>query len=125
MEFDFNNVVEKAKDAFDTVAKTTNRAVSIQKQQFEVSAIKSRLSKEYEALGRAYFAAFGDVNTENAAVNSALASVKDKIAELDKAEQNLAAMKNCRRCPSCATPIENESVYCRYCGAKVVFESEE
>ena len=102
MDF-LDNAIDKAKEAIDIAYKKTNQVVNTGKQKFDIASLQNKCSKDFEALGKIYYELIK--NTE--------------IAEL-KEEVNAAKCK--RTCPVCAAAINENSVYCSACGAKLELE---
>ena len=92
MEFDVNNLIEKAKETVEVVAKATKKTASVQKKKFDVATIQNRLDKAYKLLGKTYFESL-ECDEENFAVEAAVQNVKVSIAELEEAKNQLEAEK--------------------------------
>lgn len=122
MEF-FDNAVNKAKEAIDIACKKTNEVVSTQKQKFDVAAIENKRAKDYEALGKIYFDMIKDTEIEDVAVKALVEEINDKNDKINKLREDINAAKNKRSCPNCGAAIDNLSVYCNICGAKLEFAS--
>ena len=46
--------------------------------------------------------------------------IKEKIETIEKAKSELAKNRNKKRCKVCGEMIDNNSVFCKSCGQKVV-----
>ena len=119
-----NEIFDKAKEVFDVACKKTGDAISAGKQRFDIAAMENRLEKAYNALGKECFKAICENGTENETLKAAVEEIKDKIAEIEQAKKDLAEIKNKRICPKCSMAIEKTSVYCNFCGEKLIFEEE-
>lgn len=117
-----NEIFDKAKEVFDVACKKTGEVVSAGKQRFDIATMESRLEKAYNALGKACYKEFCEKGTENEEIKAAVADITAKIAEIDEAKKELAQLKNKRICPKCSMAIEKTSVFCNYCGEKLIYE---
>ena len=122
MEF-LDNAVAKAKEAWDIISKKTGEAVSVGKQKFDISSLEVKLSKEYEKLGKVYFNMIKDQNPENEKVAKIVASIKEKKQEIKVCKDKLNETRNKRVCPNCGATIDDDSIYCNFCGTELIFET--
>ncbi len=117
-----NEIFDKAKEVFDVARKKTGDAISAGKQRFDIAAMENRLEKAYNALGKACYKEICEKGIENEEIKAAVADITAKIGEIEEAKKELAQLKSKRICPSCSAAIEKTSVYCNYCGEKLIFE---
>ncbi len=115
----FDNILNKAKDVFETAYKKADDALAVQKQKFDVSSLENKLSKDFENLGRLCFeemkkGAFSD----NAAFCSALQEIKAKTAQIEELRSDILKAKNKKRCAKCGAAIDKGAAYCNACGEK-------
>ncbi len=124
MEFDVNSALEKAKSALNTVAKGTEKAVSIQKKKFDLYSLEGKLNSEYEALGRVFYESVvgGSANEDN--INAAVEVIRNRLEEIEEAKEVLAKEKNQRLCPTCGESVDKKAVFCSYCGERLIIESD-
>ena len=124
MEFDVNSALEKAKSALNTVAKGTEKAVSIQKKKFDLYSLEGKLNSEYEALGRVFYDSVvgGSANEDN--INAAVEVIRNRLEEIEEAKEVLAKEKNQRLCPTCGESVDKKAVFCSYCGERLIIESD-
>lgn len=54
MDF-FDSALDKAKEAIEIVSKKTEEVVSVQKQKYNIAALKHKNAKCFESLGEIYF----------------------------------------------------------------------
>ena len=64
----------------------------------------------------------GDIEKMNLTEEEYIALVAERAKE--QAKKDLAEIKNKRICPKCSMAIEKTSVYCNFCGEKLIFEEE-
>ena len=115
-----DNILEKAKDVFETAYKKADDVVSVQKQKFDITSLENKLSKDYEALGRLCYnemqkGAFKD-NQEFVALCESISGKTEQIKELKK---DILKLKNKKRCPNCNGTVDKDAIYCNNCGEKI------
>ncbi len=118
MELD--NILNTAKDVFETAYKKTGTVVAEQKQRYEISKAEARLAKNYEALGKLCFSAIksnGELSfVSNDVLNSKISARMSRIEEL-RAELLIA--KNQVACANCGAENSIEAAFCATCGEKL------
>ena len=82
------------------------------------------VEKAYNAFGKECFKAICENGTDNEALKASVEEIKEKISAIEAAKKELAEIKNKRVCPKCAASIEKTSIFCNYCGEKLIFEEE-
>ena len=122
MDF-IDDAVTKAKEAFDVAYKKTNEVVTTQKQKFDIASLEAKRTKDFEALGRFYYSELKDTEIENEEAARLVAAIDEKNAKIDELHKEINNIKNKRVCPKCGASIDKCSVYCNFCGEKLVFES--
>lgn len=122
MDF-IDDAVTKAKEAFDVAYKKTNEVVTTQKQKFDIASLEAKRTKDFEALGRFYYSELKGTEIENEEAARLVAAIDEKNAKIDELHKEINNIKNKRVCPKCGASIDKCSVYCNFCGEKLVFES--
>lgn len=119
----FDNILNKAKDVFETAYKKADDALSVQKQKYDVSSLENKLSKDYETLGRLCFEEMKNgAFAENEAFLSVAEVIKTKTEQIEELKKEILKAKNKKRCPKCNAAIDKEAVYCNVCGEKIIQE---
>jgi len=124
MDF-FDNVLNKAKEAIDVVSKKTGEIVTVEKQKFDVSALKSKLEKHYAELGMLYFKSIDNAEELSDKEKAVVEAINKKLAAINELNIEIANAKAKRFCPSCKAAIADTCVYCSNCGEKLTFDSKE
>lgn len=124
MDF-LDNAVSKAKEAFDIACKKTGEVVTTQKQKLDVVGIENKRSKDFIALGEIYFEMIKDTEIDNIQIKDLVDAIKDKNEKIAELKSEINAAKNKRICPQCGANIDDTSIYCSVCGAKLQFESDD
>ncbi len=123
MDF-FDNAVNKAKEVFDVAYKKTNEVVQTQKQKFDVSTIENKRNKDFMQLGELYYNQIKDTEIENEKIKDLVEAITEKNMKIDELKQEINAAKNKRICPNCSANIDDNSIYCSVCGAKLTIDGE-
>ena len=124
MEF-FDDAVNKAKEAIDVACKKTNEVVTVQKQKFDISALETKRTKDFQVLGEIYYNKIKSGEAEDGGAAELVASIDAKNERIRESRDEINNIKNKRICPKCGTAVDKCSNYCNACGAKLVFDSEE
>ncbi len=82
-----DNVFSKAKEVFETAYKKTGSVVAAGKHKLDINSLESKLSKDYEALGRLYFDAVSDGKEQS------LKDAEGLIAEIGKKKTQIEEMR--------------------------------
>ncbi len=117
---DFNDVVEKARQGFNVVAKKTEDVVNISKLRLEKSSLEAKLSKSYEILGKlCYDAVKDDDDFDAESVKPVIDDITEKIGQINKIKKDIITVQNKKQCTNCGCGIDKDSVFCNKCGTKV------
>ncbi len=123
----FDNALNKAKEVFEVAYSKTSEVVSVQKQKFDIASIEAKREKDFAELGKICYNSI--VNEEaNISSDKALELVKEiekKNKTIEALKKDIDEKKHERICPACASRIENDAAFCKNCGAKLEFDSEE
>lgn len=118
---DINEVVDMAKSGLDTVCKKTEDAVALSKLRIEQATLETKLSKDYEKLGRIYYYSVVEgKETDENELELLTASIGDKKEQIKLLREKIQKYKYRNLCPACKSPIDKNSVFCNHCGAKIV-----
>lgn len=122
MDF-FDDAVNKAKEALDVACKKTNEVVTTQKQRFDIASLEAKRTRDFEALGRYYYAEIKDAEITDEKAAELVTAINAKTEKIEALRREINNIKNKRFCPKCGASIDKNSVYCNFCGEKLVFES--
>ncbi len=118
MEF-FDEVVNKAKEAFDVASKKTNEVVSVQKLKFEAASMESKLSKDFETLGRLVFDGQQNHVDHGDSIAALIEEIRVKQEKLASLKDQILKMKGKTLCAHCGAALQTGAMYCSFCGASV------
>ncbi len=114
----FDETLSKAKDVVDVAVKTTGEVAAKGKQRYDIAALKTKLSKNYEALGMICFKSI-DLDNADEETRMTVMRIRENLKDIQKANEELAKMQNKRVCRKCSAYVGNKAVYCDTCGAKL------
>lgn len=115
-----DNAIDKAKEVFDVACKKTEQAVVVSKQRFDIASMETKREKVYASLGKICFKEMKD--TDNSEIAQLIADIEKINEDIETARLQLAEIKNKRICPNCGQTIEKISVFCNFCGEKLIIE---
>lgn len=115
-----DTAIDKAKEVFDVACKKTEKAVTVSKQRFDIASMESKREKAYAKLGKVCFKEMKD--TDNGEMAELIEKIEKMNSDIEAARLQLAQLKNKRICPNCGQTIENISVFCNFCGEKLIIE---
>ena len=121
----FDDILEKAKVAFDVAVKATEDAVDTGKQKFNIASLESKITKDYKTLGEAFynFKKTGEIDDE--VIDELITSIDDKKAKIEELKEEIRKSKADRVCANCGAAIEENTVFCPICGQKLEFITED
>ena len=114
----FEEAVEKAKEVYDIAAKKTSEVVSIQKLKFQASQVNSKLSKDFETLGRLYFESVKESGEQTEYVEI-VDSIVEKLAQLDEIEEQINEQRKTKVCSNCGVKNDETASFCNNCGEEL------
>ncbi len=110
----FNDFADALENTAKQVGKKATEFADTSKKAVEAAALRERLSREYEKLGR--LVAENDILSATAKVSGEeYMKIFDKIDELSR-ELNKKST-NAKKC-ECGKVISRDALYCPYCGKK-------
>lgn len=115
-----NEAVSKAKDIFDIAYKKAENVASVGMQKIDVASMKSNLSKQYEAFGKAVieFAENSEDTSDN--IKNMISSIRTLEAEISNAEQKILKAKGKKFCENCGASNVSEAHFCYACGESFI-----
>ena len=121
----FDDLLDKARDAFDVAVKATEDAAETGKQKFNIASLESKLSKDYKSLGELYYKQQKGEETDGAQIERLIAEIDSKKQKIKEIKDEIRKSKADRICASCGAAIQDDTVFCPVCGAKLEFTAEE
>lgn len=115
----FDNAINKTKEVFDVAAKKTDEVVTVEKQKFNMSSLKSKREKDYAELGKIYFDLVKDSTDLTDEVRNLVDAISEKTDEINRLNEDIQSIKNKRVCPECNANVDANSTFCNNCGKKL------
>ena len=112
----FEETVVKAKEIADITGKKAGDILNVSKLRVSAAALRSQISKLYEALGRTYYDMMKDGEPDTVALESLSAEIAERLEELAALKADIARAMGKRVCGACAAPNDVDSLFCRKCG---------
>lgn len=107
----------KAKSAAAVAGQKTGELVELTKLKWAVTEAEKELSAYFEKLGKLTYAAQKTNTDRTAETETVMALIEKQKATIADLYEAIAAVKNGVRCPLCNTVNDNDSAYCKKCGA--------
>ena len=114
----FDNTVQKAKDAFDIVFKKTEDLVNIGKQKLSVANLNNKLNKAYANLGKLQFDLIKDSNDQTEVVAVLVSEIKQLKAEIKTLMNEIDSAEGKITCTKCNAKSPAKSSFCSNCGER-------
>lgn len=118
----FEELKKTITDVSGTVVKKSGEVVETQKLKMKKYSIESDIRKDYELMGRIFFAEMeetGNIDENVEEIFQRIVEAKDAVAEID---EKLSKYGKGKVCAVCGEKASKNMTYCPYCGSK--FEDE-
>lgn len=113
-----NNVVSKAKEIYAVTSDKVGEVIDTSKLKVKSAQINSKITKDYETLGRMYYQSVKDGDMDADAFDELVEQIDIKQEELEEIEDQINAQKGVVVC-ECGAKNAMGSVYCNACGKKL------
>lgn len=116
---DFNDAFDKAKFGFEVICKKTEDVVAVSKLKIEQAKVETKLSKNYQRLGKLYYNALTHGVKPDAAECEALAEIiTENRAELRRIKAEILEQTSKKKCEFCSALSDKDAEFCSKCGEK-------
>lgn len=117
----FDDVIVNAAAAVDTVGKMASDVVDRSRVRVSSAELKSKISAQFETLGRYVYDTTVAGTLDQAVVNEYVNNISVLINELKSLQDSLNADCGKIICPRCCCKNTVDSLFCRKCGASLDF----
>ncbi len=124
MDF-FEDLFGKAKDAFDVAMKATEEAVDTGKQRFNIATLESKIAKDYKTLGELFYNQQKGEEINSESISAIISDIDEKKVKIAEIKEEIKRAKANRICANCGAAIDENTVFCSFCGAKLEFTTED
>ncbi len=115
----FEDAIIGVKDLGTAVGKKTGKMVDTAKLRMSAAEISSEIKKRYELLGKAVYEARKSDTSIDGIVDECVVSIDALMDRLDEVNDRIAGLSNKISCPSCGATLDQKSLYCSRCGARI------
>ena len=122
-----NKVREAASAVGDLAGNTIRQAgeraggtVEIAKLNIRIFDLESEIEIIQKEIGKIIYDTHRGGSVDTGALESKLAGIDAKKAELEECRENLAELKGCSVCPSCGAGCGRGDKFCRSCGKPLI-----
>lgn len=114
-----DEAVVKAKEVFDVAAKKTGDVVETQKLKFKATQLKADMTKDFEELGREYFAQIKEGLDATEKAQTLVANIEAKNNEYIELQEQIDEYRNVNVCQNCKAKNSKDAVFCNKCGQQL------
>lgn len=118
MEF-LDDVLNKARDVFDSAYKKTEQVVINGKQKMDISSMRTAIAKRYEKLGREVAGELEEAEDLPENIASLIEDIRNREELLRIAEEELSQTGGKRACAICGAKNRSGAKFCNNCGAEL------
>ncbi len=118
MGYNFDDLVNDAKNVFDKAAVKANEAVEYSKTQLDRAQLRSKIKEKYTELGQLCYNMHETDVDETGRMKIVIADIRNLEKKLHEADKAVNA-KKCKTCKFCLTQNDADSEYCTKCGEKL------
>ncbi len=114
-----DEAINKTKEVLDVAYKKTGEVVTIEKQKFNITSLKSKREKDFADLGRIYFELVKDSTELDDNTRNLVDAICEKNEEIARLNEDIQNIRNKRVCPKCNASVDINSTFCNVCGEKL------
>lgn len=114
-----NNLGSKVSNVGSQISNKTKDLALGAKLESDLRDANQAVRNAFEELGRKYYEAQAKGEDAPAAVQDLLPDIEQKIQKADDIQKQIDENKAKPRCPKCGTPVEEGSLFCPNCGARL------
>lgn len=111
----FSKLGETITETSKDVSQKAKELTELAKLNMSVKKKEEFVQKQYLEIGKQYFDLHKD---DEEPFFEEISVIKEKQQEILQLEMEIAAIKGQKKCPNCGILLEQDSVFCRKCGAK-------
>ena len=90
-----------------------------QKVKVQIASLKSKISRDYETLGRLYHDVIKNGSENEEAINEIIAEIEDKKQEICGLEEKIGKNDKVKICEKCSWKNPADAVFCNKCGEQL------
>ena len=118
MDF-FNKLSKKTSEAFETAKEKTSKISGELKLKSKISEYKDKIEQQYQEIGKLVYEKMKvgeDASKEE--VTPKCEEIERLKDEIEKAQVEILALKDIKKCSECGTELELKAEFCSKCGSK-------
>lgn len=115
----FDEVVNGAKTAAESIGRASKSAIDISRLKISAAELKGEIEKKYEALGRLVYDAEKDGTDIHDMITQCVANIDAMYQRLEEVNDRIADAMNRRRCKHCGAANRKDAIYCDRCGRRI------
>lgn len=118
MDF-FNKLSKKTSEAFETAKEKTTKISGELKLKSKISDCKDKIEEQYKEIGKIVYEKMKigeDASKEE--VTPKCEEIERLKNEIEKAQAEILALKDIKKCSDCGAELELDAEFCSKCGSK-------
>lgn len=118
MDF-FNKLSKKTSEAFETAKEKTSKISGELKLKSKISEYKDKIEQQYQEIGKLVYEKMKvgeDASKEE--VTPKCEEIERLKDEIEKAQVEILALKDIKKCSDCGAELELQAEFCSKCGSK-------
>lgn len=118
MDFNWEDISKKLTSAADYTVKQTEKLTSMAKLEYRLASAKNKLNLLYQGMGKMKYAEMSGESVSETAYEEICGKIRELTLVIARMEEELAKLRNYRRCIACGAKITNEMAFCPKCGTR-------
>ncbi len=114
----FDDFKRSASSAAEKAAKKTEELKNIAKYNVNIKSLEGKLSATYEQIGRLFYEAERNGEDYTADIAAEILKADKYHADIAEYKKLLAKLRKVSECPTCGKEIDENALFCSFCGAK-------
>ena len=113
------SVSEAAECSFRQAGKRAGEVLGITRLNMAIFDINMEIDILTKEIGQMIYETHTGKDTDSEVLERKLLSIDEKKSQINKLNEQIAAIKKTQQCPDCKEPCEKGDLFCRRCGSKL------
>lgn len=117
-----DKILEMVTQTTKTAIKKSGEAVEITKIRLAINSDKAKIKELKLQVGELMYEAYSGNASSGDEIEELCQEIAELYSDIEEKEQNIAELKNLRRCPKCGVNNEIDAYFCKKCAAELKVE---
>ena len=113
-----DNVINKAKELYDVTSEKVGDVIDISKLKLKISQLETKNTKDFETLGRMYYASVKDGDMDADEFDAVVEQIDSRNEQIKQYNADIDKQKGSKTC-TCGAKNLQGAVFCSACGKKL------